>query len=262
TPVRVSSLEQEEEALNVATRRGYGDGRRDAHVEEQIRFLGSAAGAPGVSTPDAAEIHDGLLAAMACLLLPSFNPLQDGRHEFDHAADGIHFFAAFAEGGVHINSGTRDAHPHGAEMFEYDTHVGGLAENTHVGQHAMIDEIVRAVSVTAVFFAFEFTPLRFFDFAGDGGDDDVAFQAHTGALERFHGVGVTDQRTLHVVDAEAVDKTVFDDSVRFVAEAGEKFFAASIGGIHVAVEHQVLAAARAFPTADHIGARLFDFLPG
>ena len=141
-------------------------------------------------------------------------------------------------------------------MFENDTHVGGLAENAHVGQHAMIDEIVRAVSVTAVFFAFEFTPLRFFDFAGDGGDDDISFQAHTRALQRFHGIGVADERALHVVDAETVDETVFDDGVRLVADAGEKFFAASVGGIHVAVEHQVLAAARAFPAADYVGAAL------
>ncbi len=93
-------------------------------------------------------------------------------------------------------------------MFENDVHVGGLAENTHVGQHSVIHEIMRAVSIAAVFFALEFTPLRFFDFAGDGGNDDIAFQAHAGALQRFHGVGVADQRALHVVDAEAVDETV------------------------------------------------------
>src|SRR5260370_26540363 len=97
-----------------------------------------------MSAADATEIHDGLLAAIACLLLPSFDPLKDGRHEFDHAADGIPFFAALAEGGVHINSGTLHAHPHGAEMFELDPHVGGLTKNAHVLQHAVIDEIVRA----------------------------------------------------------------------------------------------------------------------
>ena len=50
--------------------------------------------------------------------------------------------------------------------------------------------------------------------------------------------------------------------VRFVAETGEKFFATSVGCVHVAVEHQLLAAARAFPATDHVGARFFDFLPG
>ncbi len=33
-------------------------------------------------------------------------------------------------------------------------------------------------------------------------------------------------------------------ALRLVADAGEKFFVAGVGGIHVAVEHQVLAAAR------------------
>ena len=50
--------------------------------------------------------------------------------------------------------------------------------------------------------------------------------------------------------------------MRLVAEAGQKFLAAGVGRIHVAVEHQVLAAAGALPTADHVGAGFFHFLPG
>ncbi len=61
-------------------------------------------------------------------------------------------------------------------MFENDLHVGGLAENAHVGQHAVVHQVVRAHSVAAVFSAMEFSPLRFFDFPCDRGDDDVAFQ--------------------------------------------------------------------------------------
>ncbi len=98
-------------------------------------------------------------------------------------------------------------------MFENDVHVGGFAENAHVGQHAVIHQVVRAVSIAAIFLALEFTPLRFFDFAGDGGNDDIAFQSHARALQRFHGVGVADQRALHVVDAEAIDESVFDHGV-------------------------------------------------
>ena len=147
-------------------------------------------------------------------------------------------------------------------MLEHDMHVRWLAENTHVGQHSVIYQVMCAASVAAVFLALEFPPLRFLNFAGDGSDDDVPFQTHAGALQRFHGVGVTDQRAFHVVDTESVDETIFDNGLRLVTEAGKKFLAARIGRVHVAVEHQVLAAARAFPTPHHVGARFLDFLPG
>src|SRR5260370_15589781 len=111
-------------------------------------------------------------------------------------------------------------------------HVGGLAENAHVGQDSVIHEVVRAVSIAAVLFAFKFTPLRFFDFAGDGGNDDISPHAHSRALQRFHGVGIADKRSLHVVDAAAVDETVFDDGARLVSYAGKKFFLYTVYGIH------------------------------
>ena len=147
-------------------------------------------------------------------------------------------------------------------MFENDPHVGRLAENAHVGQHTVIHQIVCAAAIATVFLAAKFTPLRSFDFTGDRGDDDISFQAHTRPLQRSDGIGVTDERALHVVNAEAVDETVFDYSVRFVSDTGQKFLLARVGGIHVSVEHQVLPAARASPTADHVGAAFFDFLPG
>ncbi len=154
-----------------------------------------------------------------------------------HAADGVHLFAAFAESGVDVNAGARNSHPHRAEVFEDNAHVGRLAKDAHVRQHAVFDQVVRAASVAAVFFAPEFATLRLFDFARNGRDDDVAFQSYSGALQGFHGVGVADERAFHVVDAEAVNESVFDNGMRLVAEAGEKFLAASVGRIHVAVEH-------------------------
>ncbi len=113
-------------------------------------------------------------------------------------------------------------------MFEHDMRVGGLAENAHIGQDAVIDEVVGAVSVAAIFFALEIAPLRFFDFAGDGGNDHVALQADARALQGFHGMGVADERAFHVVDAEAVDESVLDDCVRLVAGAGQKVFGAGV----------------------------------
>src|SRR6266850_2402835 len=134
-------------------------------------------------------------------------------------------------------------------MFEHDAHVGGLAKDAHVRQYAVVDEVVGAVPVTAVFLAFEFTPLRLFDFAGNGSDDDVALQAYAGVLQRSHGIGVANKRAFHVVDAEAVNESVFDNGMWLVAKAGEKFLVASVGSIHVAVEHQIPAGASASPAA-------------
>ena len=88
----------------------------------------------------------------------------------------------FTESGVDVDASTRNADPHGAEVFEHNMHVGRLAEDAHVGQHAVIDEVMRAASVAAIFLASEFSPLCLFDFAGDGCDDDVALQANARAL--------------------------------------------------------------------------------
>ena len=111
TPAGMGFFEEQEETLNVAPRCRQWNIRWNAHIEKQVSFFRSAAGAPCVSTADTAQIHDCLLPAVTCLLFPSFYPLQDGRHEIDHAADGIHLLASLAEGCMYINSSTRDAHP-------------------------------------------------------------------------------------------------------------------------------------------------------
>src|SRR5258705_8784630 len=113
-----------------------------------------------------------------------------------------------------------------------------------------------AISVAAVFLAFEFAPLRLFDFASDGRDDYVTLQPHARTLQGFHRLGVADESAFHVVDPEAVDESVFDKRMRLVPEPGEKFLAASVGSIHVPVEHQILAGASTLPAADYVGARL------
>ena len=185
--------------------------------------------------------------------------------EFVHAPDGVHLFAPFTERRVDVDAGAGDADPERSEMFEHNVHVGGLAENAHVGQDAVIDQIMGAVSVAAIFFALEISPLRFFDFAGDGGNNDVALQADARALQGFQGVRVADERAFHVVDAEAVDESVFDDGVRLVARSGEEVFGAGVRRVHVAVEHEVLpppvpsqrptTLARASSTSCHVTSR-------
>jgi hypothetical protein len=57
-----------------------------------------------------------------------------------------------------------------------------------------------------------------------------------------------------------VDHPVFHHRVGFVSDAGEERFAAGVGGIHVAVEHQVAPAAAAFMSCNDISAPILDFL--
>jgi len=113
-------------------------------------------------------------------------------------------------------------------MFEHNMCVGRLTEDAHIRQDAVIHQVVRAVSITTIFYALEIAPLRFFDFARNGSNDHVALQAHTSALQGLHGMGVADERAFHVVDAEAVDESVLYDRVRLVAWTGEKMLVARV----------------------------------
>src|SRR5258708_34388577 len=89
----------------------------------------------------------------------------------------------------------------------------------------MIDEIVRAVAVAAIFLAFVLAPLRFLDFSGDRRDDYVTLELHAGALQSFNGLRIANERAFHVVNAEAVDKTVLVHAVRLVTDAGMQLLA-------------------------------------
>src|SRR5689334_3815388 len=125
----------------------------------------------------------------------------------------------------------------------------------------MIYEVMSAEPIASILFPFELAPLRFFNFADNGGDDHIALQLYSGALKGLDCVRVANQCALHVVNAEAVNQAILDDCLRLVTDASEKFFAASVRCIHVAVEHQVLPAAGTSPTADNVRAAFFDFLP-
>ena len=133
-------------------------------------------------------------------------------------------------------------------MSKNELHVGRLAQDAHVGQDAVVHKMVRANAIAAIFLADELVaPLRFFDFAGDGGDGYVAIKFDSGAHQRLDGLRVANQRAFHVVNAETVNQSVANHCFGFVAKAGEKSFAAGVRRIHVPVEHQTLAVASAFP---------------
>ncbi len=164
---------------------------------------------------------------------------------------------------MHVVAVHRETDPNRTVMAENQLQIGGFAENTHVGEHAVVHEMMRADTIAAKFLADEFVaPLRFLDFADHGCDDQVALKLHSSALEGFHGLRIANQRALHVVDAESVDEPVLDDGLRLVADARKKFFAASIGSVHVAVEHQAFGVAGTFPESNHVPTSFFDFLPG
>ena len=97
----------------------------------------------------------------------------------------------------------RDAQPERAEVAEHELRLGRLAEDAHVGDAAVGDEVARAGRVAAVLGALRVAPLRLLDLAADGGDEHVAGEAHARVLERAHRLDVAGERALHVRDAEA-----------------------------------------------------------
>ena len=261
-PVRMLLFEIKKNLVNVAPGFAHRNRGRHSNIQEEIGSLGRAAGAPRMAAANAAEIHDSLLAAVSCLLLPGGAPFQDGVHQLIHAADGVHLFAPFAERGVDVDARAGNADPHGAKVFENDAHVGGLAEDAHIRKHAAVNEVMRAKTVAPIFFALVFAPLCLFDFASHRGDDDVALEPDACALERFDGVCITNKRALHVVDPQPVDDAILDHGVRFVTDASEKVLAAAVGSVHVAVEHQILPGTGTGPASNDVGAAFFDLLPG
>src|ERR1700758_5219604 len=215
----------EEQSLDVAARFVHGNGWGNANVEKQFCFFRRAAGSPCMSATNAAQIDNGFLAAVSSLSFPGTNPFEDRFHQCVHSANRVHLLAAFAKRGVHVNSGTRDSYPHGTEMLEDNVHVGWLPEDAHVGQNAVIHEVMSAKSVSAIFFALELSPLGLFNLARHCGNDDVALQANAGTLQGFHRLGVANQGSLHVVNAKAIQESLSHHSVRLVAQSCEEVFA-------------------------------------
>src|SRR5690242_9640445 len=112
-----------------------------------------------MASTNTTKIYDCFFAAISCLLLPFGDPLHDGSHQLVHAADRVHFLAAFAKCGMNIDPGAGDAHPQRAEVFEHHVHIGRLAKNAHVWEDAVIHEVMSAEPIAAIFLSLELTPL-------------------------------------------------------------------------------------------------------
>ena len=157
----------------------------------------------------------------------------------------------FAGGENELGRFAVDAHPRPEQtrVADLQLQAGGLADDAHIGHHAVVHQIARADAGAAILFAVEAADLGLFDLADHAGDDQIALELHAGFLQRRHRFDVAGKRRLHVDQAAAVDAVVVDHGLLRRVEV-----------VHVRVEHQGRAAAGAFERADDIGPAVFDVL--
>ena len=84
------------------------------------------------------------------IVLPGRDPLEHRGRDLVHAQDRVLAALALAERGVDEVAVHADAQPERAEVPEHDLPLGRLAEQAHVGDAAVGDEIARAGGVAAV----------------------------------------------------------------------------------------------------------------
>ena len=155
--------------------------------------------------------------AFAGIVLPRRDPLQHGGEHLVHAQDRVLVALALAERGVDEVAVHADAQPERAEVAEHDLALGRLAEQAHVGDAAVRDEVARAGRVAAVLRARRVAVLRLLDLAADRRDQHVAAQPHARVLQRAHRLDVAGERALHVRDAEPVEAAVALERLRLEA---------------------------------------------
>ena len=126
--------------------------RRHAHVEEEVGAVRRPRDAPAEAALDRADVDDRRHAAVGVLRigLPGRDPLEHGVEHLAHAQDRVLVALALAERGVDEVAVRRDAHPERPEVPEHDLRLGRLAEDAHVGDAAVRDEVARAGRVAAV----------------------------------------------------------------------------------------------------------------
>ena len=93
-------------------------------------------------------------------------------------------------------------------------------------------------------------PYSALQFADDGSHEEIASHTDAGAVERDKCCGGGGDAGLHVDEAMGVDHAVFDLELPGVTLKVER----NGVDVHVAVEHDVLAAARAFHLVVEVGA--------
>ncbi len=202
--------------------------------------------------------------AFSGIVLPARDPLEHRVHDLAHAQHRVAVAHALGERGVDEVPLGPDAQPERAEVAEHDLALGRLAEDAHVGDAAVADEVAGARGVAAVLRALRLAVLGLLDLAADRRDHDVAAQRDAGIGERAQRLDVAGERALHVRDAESEERLPVVRQERPGLEAGnvdEPWLAAGVRRVHVAVEHQGRPAAGAGADAEDVRAALLDLLP-
>src|SRR5581483_1912508 len=156
--------------------------RRYTHIKKQVGAVGGAAHAPGVSCLNATQVRYSPMTAIGSFLLPFGAPLHNCLQHVIHATNRSLLLASFAESGVHVHTFGGEAHPERPVVFEHKLHVGGFAKNAHVGQHAVVHQVMRSHPVASVLLACIFAPLGFLNLADNCGQHHVTFEPHAGTL--------------------------------------------------------------------------------
>src|SRR3954469_13774549 len=149
--------------------------------------------------------------------------------------------------------------PEGAEVPEHHLPLGRLAEQTHVRDAPMCDQVARSRRVAAVVRPLSVSVLRLLDFAAVGRDDHVSGELLV--LERADRGEVAGERTLHVRDAEPPDPPVALDAGGLEAlDALRPGLATGIRRVEVTVEHQRLAATCSGTRGEDVRSAFLDLL--
>ena len=147
-------------------------------------------------------------------------------------------------------------------MAEHNLRLGRLAEDAHVGDPTVRDEVPRAGRVPTPLGALRLALLRLLDLAADRRDHQVATKPNARVGEGAQRLHVAGERALHVRDPEPVEPPLLDERARLEArDVREPGLTPRVGRVHVAVEHQARPAARALADAEHVRAAFLHLLP-
>ena len=185
--------------------------RRHADVEKQVGVMRRARDAPAEAAFDRAHVHDRLRArgTSSTGRPPTSGSTRGPRSRTScDAQNRVLVALALAEGRVDEVPLHPDPQPESTEVAKHDLPLGRLAEQAHVGDAAVRDQIARAGGIAAVLRSLRLAVLRLLDLAADRSDQQVAAQPDTCVLQRAHRLDVAGERALHVRDAEPVEAAV------------------------------------------------------
>ena len=74
-------------------------------------------------------------------------------------------------------------------------------------------------------------------------------------------MGIADQGTFHVVDAQAENSTVFYYGERFVTDSRQMSLLSAVGSVHMPVEHKTFTTTSSLPVTDDVCSTFFNILP-